>query len=69
MSAQPETQTRDQADEDDLQLEGISQTYCDDFVCTSSPQVTFYFAPQLFVTIFSRVSISSFKMSQLRSKV
>lgn len=25
--------------EDDIQIEGIDRAYCDDFVCTSSPQV------------------------------
>ena len=37
--ALPEAETADTTAEEELQLEGISSQYCDDFVCTSSPQV------------------------------
>ncbi len=35
-----ETQEDDEDDEDvDIQIEGLTEDYCDDFVCTSSPAV------------------------------
>lgn len=42
--------TETEAQEDEIQIEGIQRTYCDDFVCTSSPQVSCPAARTFFIT-------------------
>ena len=51
VQALPETQIRDE-EEEEVQLEGISKQYCDDFVCTSSPQVCSSLQPRTVIWKF-----------------
>ena len=55
--AYPDTQTQEK--EEEMQLEGISSQYCDDFVCTSSPLVSSPLSPlESSVTSVDRTCIS-----------